>query len=102
MFWNMRAAWWSKTRPRSHVGWIGNPEMTIVGWSVQNGSGWNDWISSCRATQKPSVGVWHGPNEIRFESRSPYRSRKYSVWYLVNATPTCVVFHVHSQGRQRC
>jgi hypothetical protein len=28
---------------------------------LQNASGTNDWISSYRSTQKPSVGVWHGP-----------------------------------------
>ncbi|TNN43193.1 hypothetical protein EYF80_046604 [Liparis tanakae] len=45
-------------------------------------SGLKDWILSWRSTQKPSVGVWHGPNEIRDESRLPYLPWKYLVWNL--------------------
>ena len=41
-----------------------------------------DWILSCLSTQKPRVGVWQGPKEIREESRFPYLPWKYLVWNL--------------------
>lgn len=53
-----------------------------LAWITQYVSGLKDWILSCRSTQKPSVGVWHGPNEIREESRFPYFPWKYLVWNL--------------------
>jgi len=47
----------------------GKPTSTC---KIQYGSGLKDWILSCRSTQKPRVGVWHGPNEMSRLSRSPY------------------------------
>lgn len=41
-----------------------------------------DWILSCLSTQKPKVGVWHGPKEMSELSRSPYFPWKYLVWNL--------------------
>ena len=61
-------------------------------WRTQYVSGLKDWILSCRSTQKPSVGVWHGPNEIKEESRLPYFPWKYLVWNLKKShkTQACI------------
>ena len=46
--------------------------MFQLTWMVQKGSGLKVWIISCRSTQNPNVGVWHGPYEINVESKLPY------------------------------
>lgn len=61
--------------------------VLTVTWSTQYGSGLKVWISSCLWTQKPKVGVWHGPYEINEASKSPYFPWKNLVWNLVNAQP---------------
>lgn len=57
-------------------------------WITQYVSGLKDWILSWRSTQKPRVGVWQGPNEIKEESRLPYLPWKYLVWNLKYIWPT--------------
>ena len=55
---------WSKTRLRCHSSLMDLPptmSVEMVGTTYQKGSGWNDAISSDRATTAPSVGVWQGP-----------------------------------------
>lgn len=51
---------------------------------TQYGSGLKCWILSWRSTQKPRVGVWQGPNDIRLLSRLPYLPYSHIIIHIVS------------------
>ncbi len=59
---NAPATLLSNMRPLSHSNLTGGkPDFLTSGLRIQYGSGVNVWMMTWRSTQKPNVGVWHGP-----------------------------------------